>query len=101
MNTTIDRVIIHLTVNTLHGHQLEFVLDHTGDKQSKSYYDLLVNMVEKKIKPLDCYVSQYGAYGDVWLEVVTYNSDFTELKQLVDKAVASWVNKYRINSMKE
>lgn len=99
----IDNFSAWVTVDTLHKHNLEFVLMATEARiKRRNYVENLWDMLEKEFKCSQCIrLVEYGVYGDVSLRVEAFT-----IKQLekalnrCEKVVKRWINKYNINSMK-
>jgi hypothetical protein len=119
MKSTIDVVCYQALffVETVHGSQLEFVLDD-ADKRARrptraelhpsaltftSYTETLWDMLSAEFKKAqDVRVREKSEYGGVsfLLEAPTVDALQRALARC-EKVVQRWVNKYRINHMKE
>lgn len=108
-------------VKTKWGSNLEFILNDTENaycekhgrwrhvkayshgRDGVSYGELLWDMLKKefaKSKTID--VPEYGAYGDVNFTVRAGSpKELENALKRCDKVVARWINRYRINHMKD
>lgn len=99
-------------VMTRHKSNLEFVLDSADDRNyqyrygqsmNTRYVDQLWRMLNKEFeKNQSISVVEVSEYGDVSFRVCANTPEVLQ-KALMrcDRVVARWINRYRINSMKE
>jgi hypothetical protein len=102
---TRETYLAWFSVNTKHGGMLEFVLDQAWDRKNcevPSYYDLLFNMLEKEfqrnkgVRP-----TEYSAYGSVMYCIEAQSPEqLSKALARCEKVVLRWINKYRINRMR-
>jgi hypothetical protein len=98
VNVSFSELHLNLIVETTHGHLLERVLDYANDRLFRDYYALLADEVRSAGVPL----VKYGVYGDVTLTVEVGSPDkIDEATAKVDRAVANWKRRYRIDNMKD
>ena len=106
MNTiNIDSFSAWFSVNTVHGGRLEFVMGHTAERKGRDtgyYFDALESALNKAFRTGSTRLLESNEYGHVMFNI----QDLTPDKLLralakADKVTQRWINKYRINEMKE
>lgn len=96
-NIDVDCYTVCFYIETVHGSDLEFVLDDTADRTGNDYYDALAKMLRSE--NIDCV--EYGAYGSVNFSIRA--DTIEELSRDIAKAndvVQQWIHKYNVNKMK-
>ncbi len=100
---TIVDYLARFSINTDHSNCLEFVLDDVGDRTGTDYYDVLENMLNAEFESVKTVrIEQMQVYYDV--SVLISAASPAELEWALEKCagvVSRWINKYRINSMKQ
>lgn len=104
MSITLEYVDACYFISTTHGSRLEFVIDNVESRQNNGcYLEKLQYMIEKEFKnDFDVRFQGYGAYGDCWFKVEYSTIEKMQAcHEIINKIVGNWINKYRINQMKE
>lgn len=94
------------SVDTVHGDRLEFVLGFNEERlhhDQDHYSDVLWDMLRDALKSeANLRVGEKQMYGDVSFQLVSdYKEYLSRGLAICDKTVKAWINKYRVNNMKE
>ena len=99
--TSASNYTVSLTIKTIHGQFLDFLLMHVEGRTGTDYCIELHNMLDREFKSSNsCGVTSIESYGHVYFDV--YADTPTDLQTAMlraDRVIRHWLARFNINQM--